>query len=267
MLGKKWCYVILILTALFLTSCSHTSKNDGPPDYNVDVSNIPNAVPKPEPRAKYGNMSSYRVFGKRYYILRSSHNYDAVGTASWYGKKFHNHHTSSGERYDMLAMTAAHKTLPLPTYVEVTNLANQRKIVVKVNDRGPFASDRLIDLSFVAAKKLGMLGRGTARVRIKAIEPGTRYELAENSERAYSYNVIGRPLDKPVYLQVGAFRSKSRAEKLRQRLASLLEAPVNIAVGHLYRVQVGPIEDVATEARISNQLHNLGIEANKQYAV
>jgi rare lipoprotein A len=116
-------------------------------------------------------MNHYTVFGHKYYVLRSSRNYEEQGVASWYGTKFHSHHTSNGERYDMLAMTAAHKTLPLPTYVQVTNLRNGKKVIVKINDRGPFESNRLIDLSYVAAKKLGMLGHGTTRVDVKAIDP------------------------------------------------------------------------------------------------
>src|SRR5688572_28380842 len=140
---------VLIAILLSLGACS--TKNDGPPSYYVDESKIPNAVPKAEGLSKYGNKygnkNSYRVFGKTYHVMSSSANYEEQGIASWYGKKFHAQPTSSGERYNMLAMTAAHKTLPLPTYVQVTNLRNGRKIIVKVNDRGPFESNRLIDLS------------------------------------------------------------------------------------------------------------------------
>jgi len=163
--------ILLLLMVLLLSACSHVSRKDGPPNFYVDETRIHNAVPRVEPLSKYGNMPSYCVFGKRYYTLNTSRNYNQVGIASWYGTKFHSRHTSSGEPYNMLAMTAAHKTLPLPTYVEVTNLRNQRKVIVKVNDRGPFESNRLIDLSYVAAKKLGILGHGTARVRVKAIDP------------------------------------------------------------------------------------------------
>lgn len=182
--------LVTLSLCLLLTSCAFMRHKDGPPNYNVDVSKIPNAVPKVEPRARYGNQKSYTVFGKRYYTLQSSHGYTAVGTASWYGTQFHTLRTSSGERYNMLAMTAAHKTLPLPTYVEVTNLRNHRKIIVKVNDRGPFSSNRLIDLSYVAAKKLGMIGHGTALVKIKAIDPRSYqrdFILASNkTNRRYS---------------------------------------------------------------------------------
>lgn len=169
-LAKK---LILLSLAFLITGCAFMRHKDGPPNYYVDVSKIPNAVPKVEPPAKYGNLRTYTVFGKRYYTLKSSRGYRAVGTASWYGTQFHRLRTSSGEPYNMLGMTAAHKTLPLPTYVEVTNLKNHRKVIVKVNDRGPFSSNRIIDLSYVAAKKLGMLGHGTAKVEVKAIDPLT----------------------------------------------------------------------------------------------
>lgn len=165
-------FISLLALAVLMSGCStQVKRKDGPPKFAVDETRVPDATPKPEKLAKYGNMRSYVVFGKRYYTMKSAKNYEAVGTASWYGTQFHAHRTSSGEPYNMLGMTAAHKTLPLPTYVEVTNLKNNRKIIVKVNDRGPFESNRLIDLSYVAAKKLGMLGHGTAQVRIKAIDP------------------------------------------------------------------------------------------------
>jgi rare lipoprotein A len=174
-LGLK--YNMIILLAVLLSSCS-TRNADGPPDFYVDETKIPNAVPKPEPLSKYGNLKSYVVLGRRYHTLSSSKHYEAIGLASWYGKKFHARRTSSGEPYNMLAMTAAHRALPLPTYVEVTNLSNQRKVIVKVNDRGPFATNRLIDLSYVAAKKLGMIGHGTALVKVRAINPNS-YGSAE----------------------------------------------------------------------------------------
>src|SRR5579862_3215978 len=170
---RKYSLLTTLFFIIFLTSCSHLHKKDGPPNFYVDETKVPNAVPKPEPLAKFGNMSSYRVFGKRYYVMKSSKHYDQVGIASWYGTQFHSHKTSSGEPYNMLSMTAAHKTLPLPTYVQVTNLRNHRKIIVKVNDRGPFANGRIIDLSYVAAKKLGMIGHGTTMVRVTAIDPHT----------------------------------------------------------------------------------------------
>ena len=161
--------LLITLIAIFLASCTHV-KRDGAPSFYVDASKIPNAVPKPEPLSKY-NLPVYRVKGKTYHTLSSSKHYQEVGIASWYGTLFHKRRTSSGEQYNMLGMTAAHKTLPLPTYVEVLNLKNKRKVIVKVNDRGPFKDDRIIDLSYVAAKKLGMIGHGTAYVKVTAIDP------------------------------------------------------------------------------------------------
>lgn len=256
----NYIYVLLVLVCtILLSSCSHVARKDGPPNFYVDETKIPNAVPRPEPLAKYGNMSSYRVFGKRYYVMKNSKHYDQVGTASWYGTQFHSHKTSSGEPYNMLAMTAAHRTLPLPTYVRVTNLKNQRQIIVKVNDRGPFASGRIIDLSFVAAKKLGMIGHGTAHVRVTAIDPHTF-----GRQQLYFSN------DKPYYLQVGVFRSRTNAEKYKQHLLTLLNEPVNVAKhssSKLYHVQIGPLKDVANANKISHRLRALGIKSNKRSGV
>lgn len=130
---------------------------------------VPDAVPRDEPLSPYGNPPEYEVGGVTYHVLESAKGYDKKGIASWYGPDFQGKRTSSGETYDMYAMTAAHKTLPIPTYVEVTNLANGKKVVVRVNDRGPFAKDRIIDLSYIAALKLGIVGHGTARVRVRAL--------------------------------------------------------------------------------------------------
>lgn len=164
--------IILLLIAL-LSACSTTTKpvKDGPPPFDVDVSKIPDAVPRKEPLSRIGNKPRYTVFGRCYAVMPSSKNFVEYGIASWYGTKFHARRTSNGERYNMLAMTAAHKFLPLPTYVQVTNLSNCRRVIVKVNDRGPFEANRIIDLSYVAAKKLGILGRGTAYVEVRAIDP------------------------------------------------------------------------------------------------
>ncbi len=139
-----------------------------------DPSSIPDAVPRQESLSAYGNPPEYEVQGRTYHVLSTSEGYEAEGIASWYGPKFQGERTSSGETFDMYKMTAAHCTLPIPTYVEVTNLENGRKVVVRVNDRGPFEKDRLIDLSYVAALKLGIVASGTARVRVRALEPPAR---------------------------------------------------------------------------------------------
>lgn len=269
-------FALILIIALSLSSCS-TKKQDGPPHFYVDETKIPNAVPKPEPLAKYGNMKTYYVFGKPYHVLPSRKHYQAIGTASWYGTKFHNHLTSSGERYNMLSMTAAHRTLPLPTYVEVTNLRNHRKVIVKVNDRGPFMSHRLIDLSYVAAKKLGMLGHGTTPVKIRAIDFDSRKKPTLLTQRSLfspikraDYFDTGLSSSKMIYFQVGAFKNRANAEKLRHHLSALLETPVQIAAplrGKLYRVQVGPINDPHIANKITERLKMLGIKANRFYGV
>lgn len=146
-------------------------EGDGPPDDDIDVTHIPNATPKLEPLSRYGNMPVYEVWGSRYKVMPHSKGYKAQGTASWYGKKFHGQRTSSGEKYDMYGMTAAHRSLPLPTYAKVKNLKNGKEVIVKINDRGPFVHDRLIDLSYAAAKKLGIHSTGTGKVQITAIDP------------------------------------------------------------------------------------------------
>ena len=142
---------------------------DGAPWWDVDVSRIPDAVPMPH----YGKFKAnpYTVFGQTYYPISDARNYRATGIASWYGTKFHGQATANGEAYDLYGMTAAHKTLPLPSYVRVTNLENGRTVILRVNDRGPFYSDRIIDLSFAAAKKLGYAESGTARVKVEGIDP------------------------------------------------------------------------------------------------
>lgn len=138
---------------------------------DAEVAAIPDAVPVPEPPSRYGNPTEYEVNGVTYRVLEGSEGYEAEGLASWYGSDFHGRRTSSGEPYDMYAMTAAHRSLPLPTYVEVTNLENGEVVVLRVNDRGPFHEGRIIDVSYVAARKLGLVGPGTARVRVRALEP------------------------------------------------------------------------------------------------
>ncbi len=148
------------------------SKDYGP-DSIVDVSHVKDAVPKVEPLSRGGNRSSYEVLGKTYQVLKSAKGYKERGGASWYGKKFHGYLTANGEKYDMYGMSAAHKSLPIPSYVKVTNMANDRQVIVRVNDRGPFHKGRVIDLSYAAAAKLEMLDSGTAQVEIEVIDPLT----------------------------------------------------------------------------------------------
>lgn len=260
---------LCIFSFVFLNGCSTTKRQDGPPPFHIDESCIPDAKPKKEALAKYGNMPKYRVFGKNYYVMKTAKNYHERGIASWYGMMFHKQRTSSGERYNLAAMTAAHKSLPLPTYVQVTNLQNNRKVIVKVNDRGPFAENRIIDLSYVAAKKLGMLGKGTAYVDVKAIDPNhmpSNVPLVARKKTKSNIFAVNKRTNSAVYLQVGAFKNKLHAENLKKRLRSVVSSPIMITdLAHksnkLYRVKIGPIQDVATADNITQRLREMGLTA------
>jgi rare lipoprotein A len=231
-----------LLLVLLLSGCFAKRDTDGPPRVvPIDPLSVPDAQPAAEPRSRYGNPPTYEVAGQRYHVLKTATGYRERGHASWYGSKFHGRRTSSGETYDMFAMTAAHKTLPLPSYVRVTHLGNGRSIVVRVNDRGPFHPDRIIDLSYTAAVKLGFLEQGTALVEVEAITPTHR----------------GVARIEPTFLQVGAFQDSTRAASLREEVAAHGLSSVEVrserrnrALWH--RVLVGPFADAHAleEARL-----------------
>ncbi len=223
---------------LSLSSCSLFEVKDSGPSRPVDVSHVKDAVPKVEPRSPYGNPSRYEQDGITYHVLDSAQNYSETGVASWYGTKFHRQRTSSGEPYDMYAMTAAHKTLPLPSYVRVTNLDNGRKVVVKVNDRGPFKEGRIIDLSYAAAVKLGIQQQGTGRVKVDAIVPEGSHSVV---------GPIAVPDGKIMYVQVGAFSDKSKANKLVLAISQQVPwpvslSPIKVRQTVLHRLRIGPID-------------------------
>jgi len=225
-----------LIVISMLAGCSRSVREarDGPPDGPLDISRIIPPDPKPEPLSPYGNHSPYTVLGKTYRVMASAQDYQERGIASWYGTKFHGRLTSSGEPYDLYQLTAAHKSLPLPTWVEVTHLENGRSIIVRVNDRGPFHSDRIIDLSWAAAVKLGIEASGTGPVEVRAITFG------DAGVRPV------RPARVPVFLQVGAFSNQNSADQLARALAQsdLGEVRVRRARsrrGRVWRVQVGPI--------------------------
>ena len=240
-----------------LSACGFVPERDRQPDSGIDHSSIPGPVPRAEPRSRYGNPKSYVVNGKKYFTLRSSRGFVQRGIASWYGPKFHGRRTSSGETYDMHKMTAAHKTLPLPTYVLVRSLATGRQIVVRVNDRGPFHGDRIIDLSYAAATKLGIARRGTGPVEVRALEPGTKVRSAARTRRSEPTRL---------FVQAGAFKAAANATKLRTRLATVSSLPVRVrrAISNgkvMYRVWLGPVSSVEEADQLSEVLGVLGIES------
>lgn len=240
---------------------------DGPPEESIDIAAVPDAAPRHEPRSKYGNPSSYVEFGERYRVLDHSQGFVQRGLASWYGTKFHGKRTSSGEPYDMFGMTAAHKTLPLPTYVEVTNLDNGRAVVVKVNDRGPFVKGRIIDLSHTAARKLGIIGSGTGRVEIRAIDPRaytTRQARQARTQAVAREQQVAQSADSQWYLQVGAFTNGDNAERLQKDLYRRLGPDLNVSTHYndsekLYRVRVGPLASNQDAEHVNDRLSRLGI--------
>ena len=263
---------LLAITCLAIAACGGNKvKGDGPPSGSSRIPDMPgDAVPRPEPRSKYGNGPVYEVFGKRYTVMPSSDGYRERGVASWYGKKFHGNLTSNRETYDMYEMTAAHKTLPLPTYVRVRNLRNNKSIVVRVNDRGPFVHNRIIDLSYSAAMKLDMIKDGTSLVEVTAINfeqpQGDRPTRVSTPSAPPPPQAAPAPTDvsNNVYVQVGAFGDRANAER---RLGALSLGGISDAFIHeersadrvLYRVRIGPVADVVQYDVLVEELEGIGI--------
>jgi len=254
---------IALSAVLWLTACGQIPREPvrhaplSPPVPQARAS-YPDAVPRVEPRSRLGNPPYYVVDGRRYVVLDTAHGFRERGIASWYGPDFHGKYASNGESYDMHAMTAAHKTLPLPSYVRVTNLENGRSAIVRVNDRGPFVGTRVIDLSFAAATRLGVVQKGTAPVEIAVVEPG---EAGVTVVDAGPRPVEGKPR---MYLQTGAFSQRENAERMRQRLLLAQLGPVDIrsepSGGQaVHKVWVGPFADVAALDAVSAKLEDIGI--------
>jgi len=242
---------LAILISVLSACGSHGPKDSAPRHLPVDVSEVLNAIPKYEPKSKWGNPKSYAVAGRTYYVLESNLGYKERGGASWYGTKFHGKRTSSGETYNMYAMTAAHKTLTIPSYVEVTNLDNGKKIVVKVNDRGPFHAGRIIDLSYVAAIKLGIAAKGTGHVEVRAIDVANP-----------------NPVKESVFVQVGAFSDIENAERMQLRLAgasisSDIHEHIISATRQIYRVRIGPLDNRNRADNVIDDLQEIGVENAK----
>lgn len=231
---------------------------------------VPDAVPRAEPRSRHGNPPFYDVFGIRYYVLSSSVGYRERGVASWYGPGFHKVRTSTGETYDMYGMTAAHKTLPLPAYVRVTNLQNGRSVVVRVNDRGPFVGNRIIDLSYTAAAKLDMLRNGTAMVEVSTIDasvPSAPVASTPAAPLVAAPAVGASSTASPVatlFVQAGAFSDPANAERLAAKLRGGSYGKVfvredQIGGRRMYRVRIGPVSDVADFDRVVAALGQAGV--------
>ncbi len=235
-------------------------EQDGPPAGAVDFERIPDAIPRYEPLASGANRPVYEVWGRQYRVLPSNRGYRERGLASWYGTKFHGRPTSIGERFDLYKMTAAHRSLPIPSYAEVRNLDTGKRIVVRINDRGPFIAGRLIDLSYAAAGKLGILEQGTGRVEVRAIDTGQ--DPLRRVRRAAA-PAAPPPVAVPLFVQVGAFDNRYHADRLRRALHKAL--PHGILVHHqaqarpAYRVRIGPLHSREQADALGVQLAQLGI--------
>ncbi len=251
--GEKCGLALLIAALISINACTF-----GVPI--GDRGNAPGSLPPKTVKSKQGNPDSYVVFGKRYYVLDNADGFVQRGVASWYGTKFHGRKTSSGEVYNMHAMTAAHKTLPLPIYVRVKNLDNGRSTVVRVNDRGPFIEGRIIDLSYAAAIKLGVDGPGTANVEISTLHAGRI--AADKVVRTIALIDLAEP-DIPLFIQMGSFASRLNANNLVQELIDANETSVrifslNTDTGHYFRVRVGPLYDIEEANAVLKRLKSKG---------
>ena len=242
---------VAVVAAVALSACvGPGDTRDGPPASAPPASQVAEPVPRAEPLSRYGNHSPYKVQGQRYHVMATASGYAERGVASWYGRKFHGRKTSSGEPYDMYRYTAAHRTLPLPTYVEVINLENGRSVIVRVNDRGPFRKNRLIDLSYMAAAKLDFVDQGTAPVEVRAVaarEPGGP-----------------DPAGGDIWLQVGAFSDRQRAGRVAARLrengvTEVIIRGTRFSGRRLWRVRVGPFASEYRLREAERAIHQLGL--------
>lgn len=271
-------------------SSRYSVDQDFSPDLLLDPEKIEDAIPREEYVTKAGNKSPYTVLGKTYEVLPTAKGYKGKGGASWYGLKFHGHKTSNGETYDIYQMTAAHKTLPIPCYVKVTNIANGRTAIVRVNDRGPFHEGRIIDLSYAAATKLGYIGTGTAQVMVEAIDvkewqtnatysaitpvnispdiistsetpmaADMAVHAGKNSTVPAQAQAIANAAPGYIYLQVGAYLEETMANTVHKKLYSTYAKAVNIESGRdqYYRVRIGPVPENDVE-KITDELHRQG---------
>ena len=239
----------------------YSISQDRAPTRIIDLSSIPEVIPEPLNRTGAGNRSPYTVLGKSYEVMPTEEGYNERGVASWYGEKFHGHKTSNGEVFDMFLASAAHKSLPIPSFLRVTNLDNNRSIVVRVNDRGPFHGDRVIDLSYAAAVKLGYADRGTARVQLESIvATGVSRDRGVRGANSAGNATLRVSSADSKYLQVGAFSDLSAAQEITSRVEEITSLPVFIRTVNtsknriLHRVRVGPISDPGQIQRVSESV-------------
>lgn len=266
MKNLKPIHVILLCVLAWMLVACHTSPqqqasngNDAAPKTALNPAEIKDATPQHEAYSKYGNPASYKVFGKSYKVWDSHIGYEEQGLASWYGTKFHGKRTSSGEPYDMYQMTAAHKNLPIPSYARVTNLDTGKAIVVRVNDRGPFHSSRIIDLSYAAATKLDILKTGTGRVKVESLDTSSARTTKVAANTPMSAGKSNNSVN-PIYVQVAAFTELEKANSLAAQLKPHSPHPVEVSKNsNHYRVHVGPFNSHHEVSNFKEVLANLGI--------
>lgn len=269
MKAVTWRRAFLLACSVLLVACSSAPVNDeadSGPDVPPDLRHVQEPVPRKEPRSRFGNPESYTVLGETYHVLDSAEGFSQRGIASWYGNKFHGKRTSSGEPYDMYKMTAAHKTLPLPVHVRVTNLDNGKSVIVRVNDRGPFKEGRIIDLSYAAAHKIGMTGTGTARVEIHALTGDDEADISASSgsgrSAASADEIAG---DSIFFVQIASFRNEDSADEVAAQVQPLVGYPVKVFGadsddGRVYRVRVGPLSRRDYAEKVRDHLQDKGYE-------
>jgi rare lipoprotein A len=271
---KSALWVVLAVSLAMLVGCAsappekdhsgrYTIRQDRAPDGNFDASGLKDAQPRFEEPRRAGNKSPYTVWGKKYSVMGDNNGYVAEGMASWYGEKFHGHKTSNGEVFDMYQMTAAHKSLRIPSYARVTNLANGRSVIVRVNDRGPFHGDRMIDLSYAAAKRLGYQGQGVAQVEVAAITvspDGAMFVANESLVGAAGAQVSAA---QGVFVQLASFSSNVAAENLIRKVQNQVQTPMRVKVadtgsGRFHRVQAGPFNNEQSALQAQQLLQTYG---------
>jgi rare lipoprotein A len=265
--------LVVLVAAIILTACStqtgrYSQQQDSHPELIASSIDFSNVVPKYEPYTP-STLRPYTVLGKRYTPMKTGKGYSASGNASWYGQKFHGHKTSNGEIYDMFAMTGAHKTLPLPSIVRVTNVANGRQTIVRVNDRGPFHPSRIIDLSYAAAIKLDFIDSGVAQVKIDVMHVDEMGQLTVGNLPSEAItDIVKSDFPESWYVQIAALTDSAKLSQLVNRLKKSYKTPVHTPIdGNIVRLRLGPIETEAQAETLLEQIKSDGfVEAFKIFS-